>query len=159
MSSVRSITISPNYRRALVGREVAIAFAVLAVLYYARFVRFQPLQLPAYLLIVGYDFVELALPILDPYHRLAFPVFLYMLAILGAGAARGLHARNKDGSPWMRTLGGVSLVIGVLSLLFGVVVGGPLVSSTDNPTPLAITGTAGVILLLVAWWSLGRPRP
>lgn len=159
MSNVRSITKSLNYRRALVGREVAIAFAVLAVLYYVRYIRFQPLQLPAYLLIVGYDLVELALPVLDPYHRIAFPVFLYLLAILGAGTARGLRTGSDDSSTWMRTLGGVSLVIGILSLLFGAVVGGPLVSSTDNPTPLAITGTAGVILLIVAWWLLGRPRP
>lgn len=159
MSNGRSVRQSLDYRRVLVGREVAIGFAVLAALYYARFIRFQPLQLPAYLLIVGYDLVELALPILDPYHGVGFPVFLYVLAILGAGAARGLRAGGETGSAWTRTLGGVALVIGMLSLVFGAVVGGPLVAPLDNPTPLAITATTGVSMLFAAWWLLGRPKP
>lgn len=145
-----------RYRRALLGREVAIAFSILAVLYFVRFIRFQPLQIPAYLLIVAYDLVEVALPILNPYHSIGFPIFLYLLAIVGAGAARGLRAGVGDDPAWARTIGGVCLVIGVLSLLFGVFVGGPMIAATDNPTPLAITGATGIILLLVGWWLLGR---
>jgi hypothetical protein len=45
----------------------------------------------------------------------------------------------------------------VISLGFGAFVGGPVVSTTDNPTPLAITGAAGIISLVIAWWLLGRP--
>lgn len=146
-----------NYRRALIGWEVAIAFAVLAVLYLVRYIRFQPLQIPAYLLIVAYDLVEVALPMLNPYHPFGFPIFLYLVAIVGAGAARRLQTNAGDKNAWIRTVGGVALVIGVLSLLFGIFVGGPIVSPTDNPTPLAITATAGVIFLLVGWWLLGRP--
>lgn len=143
--------------RSLLGRDVAIAFAAIIVLYYVRFVRIQPLQIPAYLLIVSYDLVEVALPFLSPFHPVGFPLFLYLLAVVAAGAARRLRTADGDGSGWERVVGGVSLVVGVLSLSFGGFVGGPIVSPTDNPTPLAITGTTGVVLVVLGWWLLGRP--
>lgn len=144
-------------RRALLGREVAVAFAVIAAAYLVRFVRFQPLQIPAYLLIVAYDVVEVAVPVLTPYHPIAFPVFLYGLAVVGAGAARVLRSDDGEGRFMRRAVGGVCLVVATISLGFGAFVGGPLVSPTDNPTPLAITGTTGAVLLVVGWLLLGRP--
>lgn len=144
-------------RRAFLGRDVAVAYAVIIALYLVRHVRFQPLQIPAYLLIVAYDIVEMVLPVLTPYHPIGFPIFLYLLAIVGAGVARQLRTDDEADSAWIRTAGGVGLVIGVLSLLFGAYVGGPLIAPTDNPTPLAITGAAGIILLIGSWWLLGRP--
>lgn len=144
-------------RRGLLGREVAVAFAIIAALYLVRFVRFQPLQIPAYLLIVAYDVVELALPVLTPYHSVGFPVFLYGLAVVGARAARLVRSDDSEGRTMPLAGGGVCLVVGTISLVFGAFVGGPLVSPTDNPTPLAITGTTGVVLLVVSWLLLGRP--
>lgn len=47
-------------RRAFFGRAVAVAFAVNAALYLVGFVRFQPLQTPADLLLVPSDVVEVA---------------------------------------------------------------------------------------------------
>jgi hypothetical protein len=47
-------------REVLLGRSVAIAFTALAGLYLARQLRLQPLQIPAYLLIVAYDAIEAA---------------------------------------------------------------------------------------------------
>lgn len=132
-------------------------FAVIAVLYLVRFVRFRPLQIPAYLLIVAYDLVEATLPVLTPYHPVAFPVFLYGLAVVGAGVARSFRSHGGDGRTTLRAVGGVCLVVGTLSLAFGAFVGGPLVSPTDNPTPLAITGATGLVLLVVGWSLLGRP--
>jgi hypothetical protein len=143
-------------KNALLGRDVGIAFAVLVALYLVRFVRFQPLQIPAYLLIVAYDIVEVMLPILTPYYPVGFPLFLYLLAIIGAGAARWWRSSDGEESPWTQVVGGVCLVVGVLSLLFGAFVGGPLVSPTDNPTPLAITGATGIGFLVGAWWLLGH---
>lgn len=142
-------------RRALLGRDVAVAYAIIVALYLVRVIRFQPLQIPAYLLIVAYDVIETVLPPLTPYHPIGFPLFLYLLAIVGAGAARWLH--SDDESVWSQTVGGVCLVVGSLSLLFGGFVGGPLVSPTDNPTPLAITGATGFVFLLGGLWLLGRP--
>lgn len=144
-------------RRALLGRDVAVAFAVVVALYLVRVVTVQPVQIPAYLLIVAYDVVEVALPVLTPYHPVGFPVFLYLVAVVAAGLSRRL--RSGDGTAWIRTAGGVALVVGALSLAFGALVGGPLVAPADNPTPLAITGATGLVLLVGGWWLLGRPLP
>lgn len=144
-------------RRYLLGREVAVAFAVIAALYLVRFVRSRPLQIPAYLLIVAYDVVEVAVPALTPYHPVGFPVFLYSLAIVGAAAARRLRSGDEEDGTLRRAVGAVCLIVGSISLVFGASVGGPLVAPFDNPTPLAVTGTTGVVLLVVAWWLLWRP--
>lgn len=143
-------------RGTLLGRDVAVAYGVLVVLYLARFIRFQPLQIPAYLLIVAYDMVEVLVPVLTPYYPLGFPLFLYLLAIIGAGVARWGRAGGGEAPTRTHVAGGVCLVVGSLSLLFGAVIGGPLISATDNPTPLAITGATGVIFLIGFWWLLGR---
>jgi hypothetical protein len=145
-------------QNALLGRDVAIAYALIVALYLLKFIRFQPVQIPPYLLIVAYDFVEVMLPFLTPYHPIGFPVFLYLFAVAGAGVTRRLRATNGEQIAWLQTLGGVCLVVGVLSLGFGAFVGGPVVSPTDNPTPLAITGATGLIFLVAAWVLLGRPR-
>lgn len=144
-------------QKILLGRDVAIAYAILVALYLLKFIPFQPVQIPPYLLIVAYDLVEVALPLLTPYYLVAFPLFLYVLAVSGAGISQALRGSDDKQSIWLQTLGGVCLIIGLFSLGFGTFVGGPLVSTTDNPTPLAITGATGVILLVTALWLLGRP--
>lgn len=133
------------------------AFTVIAALYLIRFVRFQPLQIPAYLLIVAFDFVEVGLPVLTPYYPIAFPLFLYLLAIIGGALARWLRADAQEDGTVPRSVGGVCLLVGMISLAFGAMVGGPLIAPTDNPTPLAITGATGVVLLVVGGWLLRRP--
>lgn len=143
-------------RQALLGRDVAVAYAVIIALYLVRFVQVQVLQLPAYLLIVAYDVVEGMLPFLTPYYPVGFPSFLYLLALVGAGATRWFQSGNETESAFLRIVGGVCLVVGSLSLLFGAFVGGPLISPTDNPTPLVIAGTAGIVFLGGGWWCLGR---
>lgn len=137
----------------LLGREVVVAYVLIVALYLGRALRVRPLQIPASLLISAYDIVEAAFPVLTPYYPLGFPLFLYLLALLGAGTARWLQADEEVSTP-SRIVGGVCLIIGVLSLLLGGVVGGPLVSSTDSPTPLAVTGVTGLIFLGGAWWFL-----
>lgn len=146
---------SHRIRNALIGWDVAVTYAMIVTLYLLKFVPFQPVQIPPYLLIVAYDLVEVVLPFLALYHPIAFPLFLYLLAVSSAGITRRLRTADSEESPWLQTLGGVCLIIALLSLGFGAFIGGPLVSPTDNPTPLAITGSTGVIFLLVAWWLLG----
>ena len=141
-------------RKALLGRNVAIAYAFIVALYLVKFVGFQPLQIPAYLMIVAYDFVEMMFPVLTPYYPVGFSLFLYLLAIVAAGAVRWLRAGDGERLAWTQVAGGVCLVVGSLSLLFGAFVGGPLISPTDNPTPLAITGAMGIAFLVGAWWLL-----
>ncbi len=150
--------VSPRtLRKTLLGGDVAVAYAILVALYLLKFVPFQPTQIPPYLLIVAYDFVEVAVPILTPYYPVGFPLFLYLLAIVGAGVTRILRSGDNEQFAWYQTLGGVCLLIGTLSLVFGAFVGGPVVSPTDNLTPLAITGATGIVFLVAAWWLLDRP--
>lgn len=144
-------------QRVLLGREVAAAFGLITVLYLVRVVRFQPLQIPAYLLIVAYDIVEVVVPAITPYHPIGFPVFLYVVAVLGAALARSLRSRDRGVGGVRAGLGGVGVLVGMFSLAFGAFIGGPLVAPADNPTPLLITGTAGVLLVLAGWLLLGRP--
>lgn len=146
----------PALRNALLGRDVAVAFATLGALYLVRFVEVQALQIPAYLLIVAYDTIEMVFPIVTPFHVIGFPLFLYLLAVVGAGAARAFQPDDETDGVWVRAIGGVFVLIGIISLLFGAFVGGPLVAPADNPTPLAITGATGVVLLLAAWVLLRR---
>lgn len=143
--------------RALAGRDVAIAYGVVVALYVVRYAGFQPVQIPAYLLIVAYDVVESALPVLTPYHPVGFPVFLYVVAVAGAGLARQVRPDEGGAAGWRTAVGGVCLVVGAVSLAFGAFVGGPIVAPADNPTPLAITGATGLIFLGAGWWVLGRP--
>lgn len=145
------------FGRALVGREVVLAYAAIVALYLARFVGVRPLQIPAYLLIVAYDVLEVALPFLTPYHQVGFPLFLYLLAIVGAGIARRLQSDGGDGPGLTAAVGGVCLVVGLLSLAFGATIGGPLIAPSDNPTPLAITGATGIVFLVGGWWLVSRP--
>lgn len=147
-------------RRALLGRDVATAYAAIVGLYLVRHLGFQPVQIPAYLFIVGYDFVELGLPAISPYHPVGFPLFLYLLAVLGAGVARWARAGPTPGFDARRAVGGVCVVVAMLAFLFAGIVRGPIVSPADNPTPLAITGLTGVIFAAAAWWLLrGRSDP
>lgn len=145
-------------RRVLLGRHVAAAYAVLTGLYLVRYVGFRPFQLPAYLLIVAYDFLEVALPVIGPYHPVGFPLFLYLLAVAAAGVTRRTGSAGPD-VDWGRSAGGVSLVVAGISLLFAAAVGGPLVSATDPPTPLAIAATAGVLFGVVGWGLLRGRSP
>jgi hypothetical protein len=147
-------------REVFLGRSVAVAFAVLAGLYLARQLRLQPLQIPAYLLIVAYDAIEAALPAVAPYHAVGFPVFLYLLAVVSAGVARRLTPSTAAGKGLLRGLVAVCLTIGVLSLLLAAVIGGQLIAPADNPTPLVILSVTGAVFLLAGWWLLRRaPSP
>lgn len=121
---------------------------IFLVLHLWRFVRSQVIQIPAYLLVFAYDVVEAVIPVLTPYYPVGFAIFLYLLAIIGAGIAHWTQSGGEEESVWSRVAGGVCLVVGSLSLLFGAAIGGPLVASADNPAPLAITGTTGVVFFV-----------
>lgn len=151
------MTDADRLARALLGRDVAVAYGVVVGLYLVRHVRLQPLQIPAYLLIVSYDLVEASAPAIAPYHPVGFPIYLYLLAVVAAGASRSVRPAGPGARSWAGVLGGVCLVVGALALGFAALVGGPLVAAHDNPTPLAITGSTALVLFAAGWWLLDRP--
>lgn len=138
-------------RRVLLGPDVAVAFAVLAVLYVAMEVPFPPTQVPGYLLVVAYDLVEVAIPALTPYWPVGFPAFLYLLAVVGAAVGRVV----RDDGGWPASVGTALLVVGGISLLFASLLGIPLALRGDV-VPGAITGTVGVVLVALGAWLLRR---
>lgn len=142
--------------RGLLGRDVLIAYVFIGILYLLRNIDFRAFQIPGYLLIVAYDVIEVLVPPLAPFRSIGFPLFMYLLAVIGAGGARLLVASDEDGSNWRRGLGGVSVLFGFISISFGMAVGGPIVVASDNPTPLAITGLTGLAFLLVGLLLLAR---
>ncbi|UWG46682.1 hypothetical protein HSRCO_0384 [Halanaeroarchaeum sp. HSR-CO] len=146
----------PSLRHVLLGRDVAVGFAVVLAFYGLRYVGFPPVQIPAYLIIVAYDVVERLLPFLTPYHPVGFPLFMYLLAVAGASAGRVVRSDEEGGDAVVRAVGRVFFVLAALSLLFGASVGGPVLVPGGRPTPLAVTGATGIALVVAGWWLLAR---
>ncbi|MGM0399532.1 MAG: hypothetical protein ACQEQY_11170 [Halobacteriota archaeon] len=146
----------PSLRRTFLGRDVAVAYGVLVVFYGLRYVALQPVQIPSYFLIVAYDVVEMVIPLLTPAHPIGVPVFLYLLAVVGAGVGRAFRSGEESGAIVVRAVGGVFLVVAALSVLFGASVGGPVVEPGEGPTPLAVTGATGIAFVVAGWWLLAR---
>ncbi|MFC7204109.1 hypothetical protein ACFQJC_11340 [Haloferax namakaokahaiae] len=142
-----------NVRRSPFLRDSAAAIAVLVGLYALAFVQFQPVQIPGYLLMVGFGVIDtLAGPITANYD-LWFGVYLVALG-LGAGAFAGLlrtASRRADLPAWRVAVAGAAAVVGVLSLLFAL---GVLFTSTQV-TPVLITATTAVFFFALAAWLAG----
>lgn len=135
-------------------RDTVVATVALAALYaLARGVQFQPVQIPGYLLVVGFDVVEHAIGPVDAAFPALFAVYLVALGLVGATAVHAVRTRVPDVAVpgWRPGLAGALGVVGVLSLLFAVAI----LLGTSQWEPVAVTGVAGVLLLGVAAWLAG----
>ncbi|MFC7128669.1 hypothetical protein [Haloferax chudinovii] len=134
-----------------VARDAAVATAVLAGLYGLGYgVQFQPLQLPTYLLIVGFDAIEAAVGPAGAGSDVLFAAYLVGLGVVAAGVARVVRESSEATDlAWWR-LGAASAValVGVISLLFALFV---LVNGVQF-TPVLVAGGAGVALLALSAW-------
>lgn len=141
---------SVSRRQRAFARDAVVATFVLVVLYGLLDVPFAPLQIPGYLLVVGFDVLEVTFGSAGPAYPVLFGAYLAGLGIVGAGIAAALRARDGD-SAWRLATAGAFALVGVLSLLFalGVLVG------TGQWEPVAITGATGLVLLAVAGWLAG----
>ncbi len=144
----------PAHLRPFLGRDVAVASGVVAGLYaLAVVVPFQPLVVPGYLLLVGYDAIEGALPVLSGFYAVGFPLYCYLLAVLAAAVARRLRAAGAPNA-WRPGAAAALLVVGGLALTLAVGVYAPLGgaggaggSATESPwTPFLIVAGAGAAL-------------
>ncbi|ESP87592.1 hypothetical protein [Candidatus Halobonum tyrrellensis] len=138
-------------------RDWVAAAAVLGGLYALAYgVQFQPLQVPGYLLLVGFDAVEFVLPEFgsSTAYDLGFACYLGVLAALAAVGASAARARGATG-PLVGVGAGLAAV-GTLALLLGAVVYLPV-----GGTPLAIVAGTGLVLALAGAgvaFGLGRSR-
>ena len=144
----------PARLRPLLGHDVAAAFGVVAGLYaLARLVPVQPLVLPGYLLIVGYDAIEAVAPFLTDHYAVGFALYCYLLAVVAAGVGRRLRTRGaSDG--WRPGAAAALLVLGALSFVLAVGVYAPAVGGDAGGaaatewawTPVLIVTGTGVAL-------------
>lgn len=136
---------SVSRRQRAFVRDAAVATLVLVLMYVLMDVQFVPLQIPGYLLIVGFDLLEVTFGSAGTAYQVLFAAYLVGLGIVGAGIAAA--ARQFDGvSAWRLAPAGAFAVVGVLSLLFALAV----LVGTDQLEPVAITGATGLVLLALA---------
>ncbi|WP_410765174.1 hypothetical protein [Haloferax sp. DFSO60] len=143
-----------NARNSLFLRDSVVTVAVLVGLYGLAFgLQFQPLQIPGYLLIVGFDLIEVAFGSAGANYDLLFGVYLVALGVGAAALAGVLRAvsRRTDLPHWRLGAAGALAIVGTLSLLFALRV---LLVSTQR-TPVLVTGLAGITLIALAAWLSG----
>ncbi|KAB1196758.1 MULTISPECIES: hypothetical protein [Haloferax] len=144
-------------QQVIFARDAVVATAVLAGLYLLGYgIQFQPLQIPTYLLIVGFDLLEVTFGSAGTNYDLLFAAYIVGLGVVGAAVAGLLRtgARKTDLPQWRLGTAGALAILGTLSLLFGLRV---LLVSTQR-TPVLVTGAAGIALLALAGWLSGLYR-
>lgn len=128
---------------------VVLAFYVL-LLALAR-VPFQPLQVPGYLLALGFDAIQnrLAPGLGGGGFQVAFGAYLLALSAVGAAAAARLRRRFAPAGPVRYGVAGALVAVGVLALVVLLVVFVPFF--TGSWTPLAIAAATGLAGLWLGW--------
>lgn len=132
-------------------RDAVVSTLVLVGLYgLAKGVQFQPVQIPGYLLIVGFDVLEGLFGAAGSNYYLLFALYLLGLGVSGAALSTVLRtqSRQADLSIWRVGMAGALAVVGLISLLYG----GVILAGTTQLTPGLITGVVGIVLLVLAGW-------
>ncbi|ELZ84297.1 hypothetical protein C455_01302 [Haloferax larsenii JCM 13917] len=147
-----------NHSRSVtVARDTIVATAVLAGLYGLAFgVQIPPFQIPGYLLIVGFDLLEVVFGPVQRHFDLVFGAYLVGLGVVGAAVAQLLRfgSRRTDVPQWRLAVASALALVGVLSFLFAASV---LITTTQT-TPVLITGAVGLTLIALAGWVSGLLR-
>lgn len=135
-------------------RDAIVSTLVLVGLYgLARGIPFQPVHIPGYLLIVGFDALEGLFGSAGSAYPLLFAVYILGLGVSGAAIATVLRTRSPETplSRWRVGMAGALGVVGTISILYGVVI----LVTTSQLVPVLITGVVGGILLALAGWLAG----
>ncbi|WP_411962931.1 hypothetical protein [Haloferax sp. YSMS24] len=143
--------------RVTFARDAVVATAVLAGLYLLGYgIQFQPLQIPTYLLIVGFDLIEVTVGSAGANYDVLFAAYIVGLGVLSAAVAHAVRATSckTDLPQWRLGAAGALAIVGTISLLFGIRI---LLVSTQR-TPVLVTGAAGIALLALAGWLSGLYR-
>ena len=135
-------------------RDAVVGTAVIAGLYGLAFgVQFPPVQIPGYLIIMGFDMLEGVLGSVQSNFDLVFGLYLVGLGLTGAAVVTVFReVTGERGRPaWQSGVAGALAVVGVLSLVFALFV----LSGSTQLTPVLITGAVGLVFLAVAAWLVG----
>jgi hypothetical protein len=137
-------------------RETVIAVMGIVALYapVAVGVEFRPALISGYLLIVGFDILEVTVGSAGAYYPVLFGAYLLGLGVAGAVVGHTVRSvtNEADLPSWRLGVAGAFTVVGGLSLVFalGVCLG------TSQMAPVVITGTTGLFLLALAGWLAGQ---
>lgn len=141
-----------NRRRSVsFTRDVVVATAVVVGLYGLAFVEFQPVQIPGYLLIVGFDTLEAAFGSAGSNFDVLFYAYLVGLGLVGGVLGHLLRTWTDDVPGWRLGVAGALVVAGLLALSFALMV---LVGSSQL-TPVLIAGVTGLVSFAMAGWLAG----
>jgi hypothetical protein len=136
-------------RRRLFVRD-ALASTVLIVGLYglAKTTQIQVLQIPGYLIIAGFDMLEMLFGSSGSLYELLIATYLIGLGILGAIISTGLRALSGGAAlpSWRAGVSGALAILGALSLLFGL----SLVFGSSQLSPGLTSVAAGLVLLVLA---------
>jgi glucan phosphoethanolaminetransferase (alkaline phosphatase superfamily) len=145
-----------NRRRSVsFARDAVVATVVVVGLYGLAFVEFQPIQVPGYLLIIGFDMFESVFGSAGSNYDVLFYVYLVGLGVLGGALSHVLRTWTDEDVPgWRLGVAGALVVTGLLALSFALLV---LVGSSQL-TPVLITGATGLCSIVIAGWLVGAFR-
>ncbi len=136
---------------AVFARDTIVATSTIVGLYVvAGRVPLQPLQIPGYLLIVGFDILEILFgPVRDNY-TLFFGGYLVGVGVLAATAGRLLRRRTEvlTRESWWIGIAGAFTIIGLLAAIFAIA----LIIGTVQLVPVLITGSVALISFTLAGW-------
>jgi hypothetical protein len=134
------------------ARDVVVATVVVVGLYGLAFVEFRPVQIPGYLLIVGFDMLEATFGSAGSNYDVLFYAYLVGLGLVGGTLSHVLRTRTDDGvAGWRLGVAGALVVTGLLSFSFALMV---LIGSSQL-TPVLITGATGLVSFAIAGWLAG----
>ena len=141
------------FERSFVRDAIVATLTIVGVYGLGQGVQFQPVQIPAYLLIVGFDVLEAVFGSAGRSYDVLFAAYLLGFGVVGAAVAYALRRRvgETDVPDWRFGAAGALVVVGALSLAFAlnVLLGG------GGVTPVLVTGATAVVLLAVAGWLVG----
>lgn len=142
-----------NYRVTFVRDALIATVAVVGLYGLGRGVQFQPFQIPWYLLVVGFDVLEVVFGAAGRNYDLLFAAYLVGLGVISGGVAAVVRRWTKDSSRSALRLGvaGALTVVGAISLSLAVAI----LLRTSQLAPVLITGATGLVMLGVAGWLAG----
>lgn len=140
-------------RHRSVARDIVIATGTIVALYgLAVGVQFQPIQIPGFLLILGFDALEGLFGSAGNYYDVLFAVYIFGLGV-GSGVVAHILRRKsaEDTLDWRSGVAGAFAVVGAFALLFAVSV----FVRGSAVAPALVSAVAGIVMLAISGWLLG----
>lgn len=139
------------------GKGFVASTAGIAALYgLFEFVPVLPFVIPGYLLIVGFDFLEVTFGSTGSFYPVFFALYIVALGFVGGLFAHAVRAAAEavDIPAWRLGLAAGFAIVAVIAFLFAAMI----YSGTSQTEPVRITGAAGVVLLVLALLIADGPK-